>query len=223
MPLSGLVPYCFINLGSSLRHFYYHSGTVWVLNCKSLWIKDVNLIDFQMTEIARSMWLWTSPPHGFGFVLCPSRGWDTHCTKPRAPQRGIKTLRLFSKPKALPWFHLFLEKVILLLSWISEGQPCLCSVGGQEWAPGFPTHLLLLRREINMHRAAHTLVYSSCSCQRSCSGGCHALRLFWIIVLSSRPSLPLMEWEHKAQPCSVSWTGIRSQVTVLGQVSETGP
>lgn len=155
--------------------------------------------------------------------LCSRTGWDTHCTKPRAPHRGIITLRPLSKPQALPSFHLSLEEVILLLSWISEGQPCLCSVGGQEWAPGFPTHLLLLWREINMHRAAHTLVYSSSSCQRSCTGRSHALQLFWIIVLSSRPSLPLMEWEHKAQPCSVSWTGIRYRVTVLGQVSETGP
>jgi len=40
------------------------------------------------------------------------------------------------------------------------------------------------------------------------------------------PSLPLMDWELKAQPCSVNWTGICCRVMcyqALGQVSELGP
>lgn len=140
--------------------------------------------------------------YGFGFALgqCPSTGWDTHCIKPRAPQGGIITPQLPSKPQALPCFHLSLEEVILLLSWISgEGQPRLCSVGGRERAPGFPTHLLL-RREINMHRAAHALVYSRGS-QQSCAGRSHTLQLFWITVSSTPPLF--------------AFDGVRTQSTAL--------
>lgn len=225
----GFVPCCFINLTCSLSHFCYPSGTVQVLNFKSLWVKDVKGIDFQTAETAKSVWLSLkgrdSPPSWVW--VCLSTGWDMHCTKPRAPQGGIIALRLPPRPQALPCFHLSLEEVILLLFWISgEGQPCLCSVGGREQSPGFPTYLLLLRREINMHRAAHTLVYSRRSRHRSCAGRSHALQFFWIIVSSTHPSLPLVEWAHKAQPRSVSGTGICCRLTcyqVLGLVSEPGP
>lgn len=53
----GFVPYCFINLACSLSHFCYPSGTVRVLNFKSLWVKDVKGIDFQTAETAKSVWL----------------------------------------------------------------------------------------------------------------------------------------------------------------------
>lgn len=177
-----------------------------------------------MTETAGSIWLYlkgrNQPSSWVCIWVCvcaPAQG-----TKPRAPQRDIMTLRLFTKPQALLCFHLSLEEVILLLSWISEGQPCLCSVGGQEWAPGFPTHLPLLWREINMHRAAHTLVYSSSSCtEKQCREVLSPSALLDNCVILT--PLSAFDWEHKAQPCSVSWTGIRCRVTVLGQVSGTGP
>lgn len=101
----------------------------------------------------------------------PAQGRTHTASKPRVPQGATLTPRHPSKPQALPCSHLALEEAILLLSWVSgEGQPLLCSVGGLERAPGFLTHLLL-RREINTQRAAHTLVYSRGSWWRAVLGG----------------------------------------------------
>lgn len=57
LPHFGFVPGCFINLACCLSYFCYPSGTVWVLNCRSFWVKDVNRIDFQTAETAKSVWL----------------------------------------------------------------------------------------------------------------------------------------------------------------------
>lgn len=213
LPHFEFVPGCFINLTCSC----YPSGTVWVLNCKSLWVKGINRINFWSAETANSLWLslkgrilpslWVWDWHH------PSTQCDTHCTKPRAPQGGIITLQLLSKSQALPYFHISPEEIIFLLFWIlGEKQHHLCSVGGWEWAPGFLRHLfsLLLRREINTRRVAHTLVYSRGAQQRSCAERSHALQLFWITVSSTPPTL--MQWVCKAQPCSVNSTGICCRV-----------
>ena len=57
-PVSGLsLVVSLISLARCLSPFCCPSGTVWVLNCKSLWVKDVNRIDFQTEETAKSVWL----------------------------------------------------------------------------------------------------------------------------------------------------------------------
>lgn len=220
LPVSGFVLDCFINLGSSLRHFCCHSGTVRVLNCESLWIKDVNFFQisrWQKPQEARG-YAWrvrTSPPHGFGFVPQHRVGHTLYQAQ-STPERHYnpETPLQATGPPLFPPFSG--GSNFASVADFRTTLPLFCGWPGvSSRLPNPPPPPL----ERNKH--AHTLVYSSSSCQRSCAGRSHALQLFWIIVLSSRPCLPLMECECKA--CSVSWAGIRCRVTVLGQVSGTGP
>lgn len=201
LPRFEFVPGCFINLTCSLSHFCYPSGTVWVLNCKSLWVKGINRINFWSAETAKSLWLSLK-----GRILPSLWVWDCAGAVPQYIARHTlhqtqSTPGRYYNPAAplqatsSPLFPRFSGGNNFLLSWIlGERQHCLCSVGGREWAPGFTTHLfsLLLRREINTCRVAHTLVYSRGTQQRSCAERSDALQPFWITVSSTAPALTLM-------------------------------
>lgn len=146
---------------------------------------------------------------------CPSAEWDM-LPQPRALQGMVKA------PQILSHSHLALEEAILLHSWVSgEGQPLLCSVGGQEWAPGFLTYLLL-QREINTRRAAHTLVYSRGSWWSVVLGGLLTTFSSFGFLCHLRPPLCLW-WNGNAKHHPVLWSSLTSKQgkVILGAGEET--
>lgn len=140
---------------------------------------------------------------------CPSAEWDM-LPQLRASQGTIKAPQLPSKLQILSHSHLALEEAILLHSWVSgEGQPLLCSVGGREWVPDFLTYLLL-QREINMRRAAHTLVYSRGSWLSVVLGGLLTTFSSFGFLCHLHPPICLW-WSVSAKHHPVLWSGLASK------------